>query len=188
MTDDVSGSPLSQPAQVNSVKFSNGWIFKAVDSNNIGLYDNTGTLQFEWNAVGMPIFAVSKTDPSVFGSPGVELLLGTDCRSQVSSVDSVPIVIYSKLLTGYFLGIRATIFCRVAGTLATGTYKIVYTQGGNTVTRTLTVSALGSSFNLSENCVPDDSTNITGQLTDIGSATTQIDIHVAVTMIRGANV
>ena len=110
---------------------------------------------------------------------GFAPLYGKDVRTGLTSVDASPISLYTTTAAGQVYRVMARILA-TAGTTPSATYTIKWTEGGATITKTLTISALDSDSDLAILIQPDNNTAITAQLTAISGTGTTVNVAATV--------
>jgi hypothetical protein len=107
-------------------------------------------------------------------------LLGLDNRRGLTAADASPITLYTTTTAaGQLYRLTGRIFC-TAGTTPSATYTLKWTEGGITVTKTLTVSAVGADAEFSALIQPDNGTAITAQLTAISGTGATVNVAASV--------
>ena len=110
---------------------------------------------------------------------GVAPLYGDDARTGLTAADSAAKTLYTTTAAGQLYRLMGRILA-TAGTSPSATYTIKWTEGGATITKTLTISALDSDSDLSVLIQPDSATAITAQLTAISGTGTTVNVAATV--------
>ena len=110
---------------------------------------------------------------------GVAPLYGDDVRTGLTAVDSAAKTLYTTTAAGQLYRLMGRILA-TAGTSPSATYTIKWTEGGATITKTLTISAIDSDSDLSILIQPDNGTAITAQLTAISGTGTTVNVAATV--------
>ena len=110
---------------------------------------------------------------------GIPPLYGDDARTGLTAVDSAAKTLYTTTAAGQLYRLMGRILA-TAGTSPSATYTIKWTEGGATITKTLTISALDSDSDLSILIQPDNGTDITAQLTAISGTGTTVNVAATV--------
>ena len=110
---------------------------------------------------------------------GVAPIYGENNRNGLTAVDASPITLYTATASGQLYRLMGRILA-TAGTSPSATYTIKWTEGGATITKTLTISALDSDSDLSILIQPDNGTAITAQLTAISGTGTTVNVAATV--------
>ena len=110
---------------------------------------------------------------------GVPPIYGDDARTGLTAVDSAAKTLYTTTAAGQTYRLMGRILA-TAGTTPSATYTIKWTEGGATITKTLTISALDSDSDLSILIQPDNGTTITAQLTAISGTGTTVNVAATV--------
>ena len=110
---------------------------------------------------------------------GLSPLYGKDVRTGLTAVDSAAKTLYTTTSAGQLYRLMGRILA-TAGTSPSATYTIKWTEGGATITKTLTISALDSDSDLSILIQPDNATAITAQLTAISGTGTTVNVAATV--------
>ena len=110
---------------------------------------------------------------------GVAPLYGDDARTGLTAVDSAAKTLYTTTAAGQLYRLMGRILA-TAGTSPSATYTIKWTEGGATITKTLTISAIDSDSDLSILIQPDNGTAITAQLTAISGTGTTVNVAATV--------
>ena len=121
--------------------------------------------------------------PVVFGVKtkglGLAPLYGDDVRTGLTAADASATTLYTTTAAGQLYRLMGRILA-TAGTSPSATYTIKWTEGGATITKTLTISALDSDSDLSILIQPDNGTAITAQLTAISGTGTTVNVAATV--------
>ena len=110
---------------------------------------------------------------------GVAPIYGDDARTGLTAADSAAKTLYTTTGAGQLYRLMGRILA-TAGTSPSATYAIKWTEGGATITKTLTISALDSDSDLSILIQPDNGTAITAQLTAISGTGTTVNVAATV--------
>ena len=110
---------------------------------------------------------------------GVSPLYGKDARTGLTAADASATTLYTTTAAGQLYRLMGRILA-TAGTSPSATYTIKWTEGGATITKTLTISALDSDSDLSILIQPDNGTTITAQLTAISGTGTTVNVAATV--------
>ena len=110
---------------------------------------------------------------------GVAPLYGDDVRTGLTAADASAKTLYTTTAAGQLYRLMGRILA-TAGTSPSATYTIKWTEGGATITKTLTISALDSDSDLSILIQPDNGTAITAQLTAISGTGTTVNVAATV--------
>ena len=110
---------------------------------------------------------------------GVAPLFGKDVRTGLTAADASATTLYTTTAAGQLYRLMGRILA-TAGTSPSATYTIKWTEGGATITKTLTISALDSDSDLSILIQPDNGTAITAQLTAISGTGTTVNVAATV--------
>ena len=110
---------------------------------------------------------------------GVPPLYGDDARTGLTAVDASAKTLYTTNAAGQLYRLMGRILA-TAGTSPSATYTIKWTEGGATITKTLTISALDADSDLSILIQPDNGTAITAQLTAISGTGTTVNVAATV--------
>ena len=110
---------------------------------------------------------------------GVAPLFGKDVRTGLTAADSAATTLYTTTAAGQVYRLMGRILA-TAGTSPSATYTIKWTEGGATITKTLTISAIDSDSDLSILIQPDNGTAITAQLTAISGTGTTVNVAATV--------
>ena len=110
---------------------------------------------------------------------GIAGLYGDDARTGLTAADASAKTLYTTTAAGQVYRLMGRILA-TAGTSPSATYTIKWTEGGATITKTLTISALDSDSDLSILIQPDNGTAITAQLTAISGTGTTVNVAATV--------
>ena len=110
---------------------------------------------------------------------GVSPIYGKDVRTGLTAADASATTLYTTTGAGQLYRLMGRILA-TAGTSPSATYTIKWTEGGATITKTLTISALDSDSDLSILIQPDNGTAITAQLTAISGTGTTVNVAATV--------
>ena len=110
---------------------------------------------------------------------GLSPIYGYDARTGLTAVDSAAKTLYTTTAAGQLYRLMGRILA-TAGTSPSATYTIKWTEGGATITKTLTISAIDSDSDLSILIQPDNGTAITAQLTAISGTGTTVNVAATV--------
>ena len=110
---------------------------------------------------------------------GVAPIYGKDARTGLTAADASAKTLYTTTAAGQVYRLMGRILA-TAGTSPSATYTIKWTEGGATITKTLTISALDSDSDLSILIQPDNGTAITAQLTAISGTGTTVNVAATV--------
>ena len=110
---------------------------------------------------------------------GVAPIYGLDNRTGLAAADASAKTLYTTTAAGQLYRLVGRILA-TAGTSPSATYTIKWTEGGATITKTLTISALDSDSDLSILIQPDNGTAITAQLTAISGTGTTVNVAATV--------
>ena len=110
---------------------------------------------------------------------GLPPIYGLDNRTGLTAADSAAKTLYTTTAAGQLYRLMGRILA-TAGTSPSATYTIKWTEGGATITKTLTISALDSDSDLSILIQPDNGTAITAQLTAISGTGTTVNVAATV--------
>ena len=110
---------------------------------------------------------------------GVPAIFGLDGRTGLTAADASALTLYTTTAAGQVYRLMGRILA-TAGTSPSATYTIKWTEGGATITKTLTISALDSDSDLSVLIQPDNGTAITAQLTAISGTGTTVNVAATV--------
>ena len=110
---------------------------------------------------------------------GLAPLCGDDARTGLTAADASATTLYTTTAAGQLYRLMGRILA-TAGTSPSATYTIKWTEGGATITKTLTISALDSDSDLSILIQPDNGTTITAQLTAISGTGTTVNVAATV--------
>ena len=110
---------------------------------------------------------------------GLAPLYGKDVRTGLTAADASATTLYTTTAAGQVYRLMGRILA-TAGTSPSATYTIKWTEGGATITKTLTISALDSDSDLSILIQPDNGTAITAQLTAISGTGTTVNVAATV--------
>ena len=110
---------------------------------------------------------------------GVAPLFGLDTRTGLTAADTSALTLYTTTASGELFRLMGRILA-TAGTSPSATYTIKWTEGGATITKTLTISALDTDSDLSILIQPDNGTAITAQLTAISGTGTTVNVAATV--------
>ena len=110
---------------------------------------------------------------------GVPPIWDYDARTGLTAADSAAKTLYTTTAAGQLYRLMGRILA-TAGTSPSATYTIKWTEGGATITKTLTISALDSDSDLSVLIQPDNATAITAQLTAISGTGTTVNVAATV--------
>ena len=176
---DSSGDPLFYVA-------SDGRLLIGVDS------ESSSTGPFTGYQIGSGANSFVLRDFGVSGGPvmyayggvttsgtGIPPIYGVDNRRGLTAADSAAKTLYTTTAAGQAYRLMGRILA-TAGTSPSATYTIKWTEGGATITKTLTISALDSDSDLSILIQPDNGTAITAQLTAISGTGTTVNVAATV--------
>ena len=110
---------------------------------------------------------------------GLSPIYGLDNRTGVTTADASAKTLYTTTGSGQLYRLMGRILA-TAGTSPSATYKLIWTEGGTTQTKTLTISALDTDSDLSILIQPDNGTAITAQLTAISGTGTTVNVAATV--------
>ena len=110
---------------------------------------------------------------------GVAPIYGENARTGLTAADASATTLYTTTAAGQLYRLMGRILA-TAGTSPSATYTIKWTEGGATITKTLTISALDSDSDLSILIQPDNGTAITAQLTAISGTGTTVNVAATV--------
>jgi hypothetical protein len=102
---------------------------------------------------------------------------GIDDRTNVGSTDGSPKTVYAVPSGTTNKGFRLT--ARIygfGGTVTSGVYEIVWTEGGVTVTKDLSITAVDTDADLTIGIQPDASTNVTAQLKTLTGTNPKVNV------------
>lgn len=161
-----------------------GLVLMGIDPTNGNTiqFDPNGDIPFYSFNTGSSLFQINNgTVQGVKGigtvADGIPPFRGIDDRSGVTSTDGSPIAVYAvPSTTGKF---RITVgLVGESGTISSAVYTIKYTDtAGNTITHTVSISAVSTDASLVLLVQPEASTNITAQLTTLtGTGTPTVDV------------
>lgn len=109
---------------------------------------------------------------------GLSPIRGADDRQSISATDGSALTVYAVPATRPTPGkyqITVTIVGR-SGTITSAVYTYKYTVGGNTITKTVSISAVDTDAENTLIVQPDANTSITGQITTLTGTTPVIDV------------
>ena len=110
---------------------------------------------------------------------GLPPIYGKDVRTGLTAADASATTLYTTTAAGQLYRLMGRILA-TAGTSPSATYTIKWTEGGATITKTLTISALDADSDLSILIQPDNGTAITAQLTAISGTGTTVNVAATV--------
>ena len=110
---------------------------------------------------------------------GVPAIFGVNKRTGLTAADASAITLRTTTAANQLYRLMGRILA-TAGTSPSATYTIKWTEGGATITKTLTISALDSDSDLSVLIQPDNGTVITAQLTAISGTGTTVNVAATV--------
>ena len=171
----------SQGIQVNKERAATaGDTYISVNSGNepvIGI-DASGNAEF-WNGRLFNCRKIAVYELIVTSGLGVAPIYGDDARTGLTAADASAKTLYTTTAAGQLYRLMGRILA-TAGTSPSATYTIKWTEGGATITKTLTISALDSDSDLSILIQPDNGTAITAQLTAISGTGTTVNVAATV--------
>ena len=156
ITLDGSGDPVLAEGTGGYIRFGSGGKTYMNDSGIFTIYNNV-------SAQGL----------------GLAPIYGDDVRTGLTAADSAAKTLYTTTAAGQLYRLMGRILA-TAGTSPSATYTIKWTEGGATITKTLTISALDSDSDLSILIQPDNGTAITAQLTAISGTGTTVNVAATV--------
>ena len=133
-----------------------------------------GWAGYSFGAIGPTLWAGMTT-----AGRGVAPILGLDNRTGLTAADASAKTLVTTTSAGQVYRLMGRILA-TAGTSPSATYTIKWTEGGATITKTLTISALDSDSDLSVLIQPDSGTAITAQLTAISGTGTTVNVAATV--------
>ena len=173
--------------QTGSVSFvgpsgSNRMVLEA--NGYTAFYDNGEVINGSFQAYGAFQLGGSNSYISVYKGintvgMGVAPLYGKDVRTGLTAADASALTLYTTTAAGQAYRLMGRILA-TAGTSPSATYTIKWTEGGATITKTLTISALDSDSDLSILIQPNNATAITAQLTAISGTGTTVNVAATV--------
>jgi hypothetical protein len=109
--------------------------------------------------------------------PGAPAERGIDSRSNIGSTDSSPITVYAVPTgtTNKAFRLTARIF-GFGGTVTSGVYTIKWVEGGVTITKTLSITAVDTDSDLVIGIQPDQTTNVTAQITTLTGTSPKVNV------------
>jgi hypothetical protein len=143
---------------------------------------NLGLAQYGGAGVAFVKPVVNYNNISTVGE-GVAPIYGLDNRRGLTAADGAATTLYTTTAAGQAYRVMARIFC-TAGTSPSATYTLKWIEGGITVTKTVTVSAVGSDATFDELIQPDNSIAITVQLTAISGTGATVDVAASVEELK----
>ena len=153
-------------------------LYLATNGNRALGIGNTGQVsaQYEIQIYGKGISLVNNVNTVGYG---FGVLYGKDVRTGLTAVDASATTLYTTTAAGQLYRLMGRVLA-TAGTSPSATYTIKWTEGGATITKTLTISALDSDSDLSILIQPDNATAITAQLTAISGTGTTVNVAATV--------
>ena len=110
---------------------------------------------------------------------GLPPIYGQDSRTGLTAADASATTLFTTTAADQLYRLMGRILA-TAGTSPSATYTIKWTEGGATITKTLTISAIDSDSDLSILIQPDNGTAITAQLTAISGTGTTVNVAATV--------
>lgn len=152
-------------------------------SGHLRFYDSSNNHIIDF--VGGIITTYNNVSTAGYGVPPI---YGLDNRTGLTAVDASPITLYPKtgqpaIVSGQLYRLSARIMATVLGTGGSATYTLKWVEGGQTIPKTLTVSAVDSDSDLMILIQPDANTQITAQLTAISGTGTSVNVAASVEQI-----
>ena len=157
---------------------ANGFVLlRTVGNGILRIGDDASGVQIE-NSLGIPAgIGLYKSINTVgFGVPAIA---GDDVRTGLTAADASAKTLYTTTAAGQLYRLMGRVLA-TAGTSPSATYTIKWTEGGATITKSLTISALDSDSDLSILIQPDNGTAITAQLTAISGTGTTVNVAATV--------
>lgn len=171
----LKGNIRSNGTLKNSFIMTPTYNTSTTDATNVALQDN----------LVMIVNATSQiTQLSEFGINEIHgitnpisssLPVGNDFRSALTAVDASAITLFTTTAASQVYRLSARILA-TAGTTPSATYTLKWTEAGSVITKTLTISAVGSDSDLAILIQPDNATAITVQLTAISGTGTTVNV------------
>ena len=170
--------------QANATSLTNKNILIAGTSETVLLSINSGnSLQIAAGAAFIGNFSMGGTiagyDNTATVGKGLPPIYGKDKRTGLTAADASATTLYTTTAADQLYRLMGRILA-TAGTSPSATYTIKWTEGGATITKTLTISALDSDSDLSILIQPDNGTAITAQLTAISGTGTTVNVAATV--------
>lgn len=110
---------------------------------------------------------------------GLVPIFGLDNRLAVAAVDGAAITLYTTVNGTSAFEVTYRIFGE-AGTVTSGIYTLKWTEGGVTMTKTLSITAVDTEAHDTVPIQPDNGTAITVQLTTLTGTTPKVNVYAAV--------
>ena len=167
---------------------ANKYAILSNDTASPYFYDQDGdNLGFHWNPAGTTFSGKGLRTNTGFGmyngistfGLGISPIYSGDNRTGLTTADSAAKTLYTTTAAGQLYRLMGRILA-TAGTSPSATYTIKWTEGGATITKTLSISALDSDSDLSILIQPDNGTAITAQLTAISGTGTTVNVAATV--------
>jgi len=142
-----------------------------------------GNFNFAASVVGGPVLQIGGASGIItkYGNgvstvgAGVPPERGIDDRTAVASVDGAAITVYAVVTANKGLRLTARVF-GFSGTVSAASYVVTWVEGGATITKTLSISAVHTDADLAIGIQPDTGTNITAQLTVLTGASGKVNV------------
>ena len=152
----------------------------------LGVTNNTGGVTLKRGSINVTLYNDVQIYPKIgeyngvlTDGYGVAPIYGKDVRTGLTAADASALTLYTTTAAGQAYRLMGRILA-TAGTSPSATYTIKWTEGGATITKTLTISALDADSDLSVLIQPDNGTNITAQLTAISGTGTTVNVAATV--------
>ena len=148
----------------------------ASDSNSFFYFDVNGAPVWSFALGSMRIFVPFTVIAGILTvGLGVPAERGIDDRTAVASVDGAAITVYAVVTANKGLRLTARVF-GFSGTVSAASYVVTWVEGGATITKTLSISAVDTDADLAIGIQPDTGTNITAQLTVLTGASGKVNV------------
>lgn len=171
----VSGSSYIFVDQYSDTMFMSG-----TSTKNFKFLNNAGT---EQTGIGTNSFINIYNGIATAGI-GTTAIYGTvDKRTDVTATDTSAVTIYTAPAAGTLYELTARV-AGYSGTITSAIYTVKWTENGQTMTETCSISTLDSSNTIIEAIQPDSGTAITGQLTTLSGTTPAVNVSCYIKRIE----
>ena len=175
---EIGGESTAVDGANHSIWKGNNFVFDPANTGDIYLCYSRGKLHI-FNSITFDSGIITQYNNIGTIGLGVAPLYGKDVRTGLTAADASATTLYTTTAAGQLYRLMGRILA-TAGTSPSATYTIKWTEGGATITKTLTISALDADSDLSILIQPDNGTAITAQLTAISGTGTTVNVAATV--------